>query len=118
MRPYGTSVQNLSGWCSCLIPVEHIHFICTCTKNSKDYSETSSEKGSVTHRGKWKVQQKNNNLTVYAYLDVDTCAEKSFMRPDLLKGTISPLNEVGLRTATGETTTAHGKIHQRTNPQT
>ncbi|XP_073847838.1 uncharacterized protein [Musca autumnalis] len=66
------------------------------------------------------VQQENHNLTVKGFvngvlrtLTLDTGATKSIIRPDLVKGKVLPLNGVKLRTATGETTTVHGKAYQR-----
>ncbi|XP_073837086.1 uncharacterized protein [Musca autumnalis] len=66
------------------------------------------------------VQQENHNLTVKGFvngvlrtLTLDTGATKSIIRPDLVKGKVLPLNGVKLRTATGETTTVHGKAYRR-----
>ncbi|XP_073811775.1 uncharacterized protein [Musca autumnalis] len=66
------------------------------------------------------IVQHNHNLTVKGFvngvlrtLTLDTGATKSIIRPDLVKGKVLPLNGVKLRTATGETTTVHGKAYQR-----
>ncbi|XP_058977365.1 uncharacterized protein LOC131802038 [Musca domestica] len=66
------------------------------------------------------VQQESHNLTTTGYINgdkrvltLDTGASKSIVRSDLVKGKITQLNGVRLRTATGEPAAVHGKITLR-----
>lgn len=63
------------------------------------------------------MQKKNSNLTACGYINgrkhiltIDTGASQSIIRPDIIKGTVEPLTNIKLRTATGEPATVYGKI--------
>lgn len=63
------------------------------------------------------IQKRNSNLTACGYINglkhiftIDTGASHSIIRPDIVQGKCEPLNNIRLRTATGEPATVYGKI--------